>query len=177
MRFSDVPCIDVPTSFTTSTLCPDVSSSRTVSSKARSAGTSSTWRLSAVLTPSTHRIHRPVVWVSDRMCTVNRYTPSTGAIKMEFWKEKWPRLLFHSSFSRILHLLSNDDRILPELTLNGWWPLYVSAGRILPRFGRNCRILEKLDFFNILQSIHTNPCEFRLLDYSCLPRWFAPDRT
>ena len=36
------------------------------------------------------------------------------------------------SFSIIRQFLSNPDRILPALTYNGYNPLNVNAGRILP---------------------------------------------
>ena len=50
-----------------------------------------------------------------------------------------------SSFSIIRNFLPNHGRILPALTFNGWRPLYVNAGRILPWFGRKFRIIEKLE--------------------------------
>ena len=78
MSTSDDPCNENPATFKTSTFCPDVSSSVTVNSNERSAVMSSTCRLSAMPTPSTCSIHLPRVCALDRICTVNRYMPSTG---------------------------------------------------------------------------------------------------
>ena len=88
MSSSDDPCIENPATFRTATFCPDVSSNVTVSSKERSATMSSTCRLSAIPTPSTCSTHLPRVCAFDRMCTVNKYTPSTGTTSRFIKKRK-----------------------------------------------------------------------------------------
>ena len=84
-------------------------------------------------------------------------------------EEKGPHSSFsifpNSSFSIFHHFLPNYGRILPALTFNGRHKLNVNLGRILPWFGRKCRIVFSIVVFMSNQARLCNEPK------PCFPCW------